>query len=252
VTTRSWIRCFRPAPDAAVRLLCLPHAGGSAAFYGALTRLLHPRVEVLAVQYPGRLDRHAEPALTSVDAIADVLAPIAAGYADRPLALFGHSLGATIAFEVARRREEAGGRLAGLFASARAAPSRLRPIADRDWDAWSDADVLAEVRVLDPAGAPLLDDEELASLILPALRADFRAGGTYTYRPGPRLAAPVVALAGRADPRVDVDDVSAWEQHAASSFALHTYPGAHFYLTDRWPEVADRIATDLGVPLVHS
>ena len=128
-----WIRRYHPAPDAAARMLCLPHAGGSASFFFPMSRDLTPRVEVLAVQYPGRQDRYQEPCLTSVDDFADQIGAALADleWADgadgeRPLALFGHSLGASVAFELTRRLEAAGRKPAVLFVSGRRAPSRHR------------------------------------------------------------------------------------------------------------------------------
>lgn len=103
-----WFRLFSSAPDAAVRLLCLPHAGGSASFYFPVAQALSPSVEVLAVQYPGRQDRRMEPLIDDIHTLADRITEELSAYRDKPLALFGHSMGAVLGFEVAQRLEERG------------------------------------------------------------------------------------------------------------------------------------------------
>lgn len=102
-----WLRCFHPAPEAKVRLVCFPHAGGAASFFFPMAEMLLPNVEMLAVQYPGRQDRRSEKCLDSVQGLAVAIAGQLRRRTDLPLALFGHSLGATVAFEVARLLESA-------------------------------------------------------------------------------------------------------------------------------------------------
>jgi pyochelin biosynthesis protein PchC len=94
-----WLRCYRPVDDPAIRLVCFPHAGGAASAFLPFTRRLDADVEVLAVQYPGRQDRRGEPFVDSVNGLVDGLLPALLTRADRPLAFFGHSMGATVAFE---------------------------------------------------------------------------------------------------------------------------------------------------------
>lgn len=106
--TSPWIRRYSPVTDARARLLCLPHAGGSAPFYLPFARALAPDVDVLTVQYPGRQDRRHEPCIDSITDLADSLTGEVLPWADRPLAIFGHSMGAMIAFELALRLERQG------------------------------------------------------------------------------------------------------------------------------------------------
>ena len=106
--TDTWIRGFHPGADGAPRLVCFPHAGGSATFYFPLSRALAPSMEVLAVQYPGRQDRRAEPCIDSIDGLADEIVDALRPLTDRPMALFGHSMGAVLAYETARSWEALG------------------------------------------------------------------------------------------------------------------------------------------------
>jgi pyochelin biosynthetic protein PchC len=238
----TWIRRFHPAPEPSPRLVCFPHAGGAVTYFFPVSRALTPDVEVLAVQYPGRQDRRAEPPLDSIAELADILAAELHGYMDRPTAFFGHSMGATLAFEVARRVEREGGRLTALFASGRRAPSLSR---DEHCHTLPDDQLLAEIRGLAGTNAALLGDDELVGMILPAVRADYRAAETYRYAPGTDLSCPIHALTGADDPKVTVEEVAAWQAHTSSTFQLHVYPGGHFYLNDHAAEIMAVISGQL-------
>ncbi|MEU9117243.1 alpha/beta fold hydrolase [Streptomyces sp. NPDC048483] len=241
--TSPWIRRFHPADNARARLLCLPHAGGSAPFYFPVSRALSPAVDVLAVQYPGRQDRRHEPCLDSLPALADALVEEVSPWTDRPLALFGHSMGATLAFELALRLERRGTVPLVVFASGRRAPSRHR---DESVHLRDDDGMIAELRALNGTGAQVFGDEELLRMVLPAIRSDYRAAETYRYSPGPRLAAPIQAHTGVDDPKATLDEVRAWEEHTDASFEMHTYPGGHFYLNDQAPRVIDAVSRTIS------
>ncbi|MGW5866083.1 thioesterase II family protein [Streptomyces sp. NPDC055239] len=240
-----WIRRYNPAENARARLLCLPHAGGSASFYLPLSRELGPDVDVLTVQYPGRQDRRHEPCIDSVTGLADALVDEVLPWADRPFAIFGHSMGAMVAFELALRLERRGTRPLVVFASGRRAPSRRRedtaPVHLRD-----DKGMIAELRALSGTDARVFEDEELLRMALPAIRSDYRAAETYRYVPGPRLAAPVHAHVGTEDSKVTLDEARSWADHTDGGFALHTHPGGHFYPTGQMPRVAAAVSREIS------
>lgn len=233
-----WLRRFQPAPEAPVRLVCLPHAGGSASFYFPVARALAPAMDVLAVQYPGRQDRRHEPGITRLAELADRITEALLPWADRPLALFGHSMGGLLGYEVAARLEDAGTAPAALFASARRAPSRHRV---ESVHLRSDAGVIEELKLLDGTDSGMLMDDELLRMILPALRSDYEAIETYRHQPRPPLSTPVVVLTGDDDPQVTADEAQAWSAHTSAGFSLHTFKGGHFYLTRHQTEVLDII-----------
>jgi surfactin synthase thioesterase subunit len=232
-----WIRRFHPAPDAPARLLCFPHAGGAAAAQHALSAAVAGPLEPLVVQYPGRHDRFTEPFAERTGQIVDaVLRELPPDPAGRPLALFGHSMGALVAFETARALQARGRPPAALFVSGRQGPSL--PLPARWPGAPSDDELLAEMRLLAGTDEGLLADPMLLELVLPALRADYALLSAYVYRPGPRLLCPVVALTGDTDLRVPVAEVAAWERETERGFSTHVLPGGHFYLDEQLPYVS--------------
>ncbi|MEV0698651.1 alpha/beta fold hydrolase [Saccharopolyspora sp. NPDC050389] len=237
-----WIRRFHPAPDAGARLVALPHAGGSASFYFPLSRALAPRVEVLSVQYPGRQDRRAERCIDDIGELADRLATELRQWADRPLALFGHSMGAVVGFEVARRLEVAPIR---LIASGRRAPSTYR---DERVHLCDDDGLVAELRKLSGTASGVLGDEELLRMILPAVRGDYRAAETYRGVPGAKVTCPITVLIGDDDPKVTLAEAEAWREHTDAEVDLRVFPGGHFYLAEHQEEVFAVLDEQLKVP----
>ena len=230
-----WCRRFHPAPTAAQRLVCFPHAGGSASFYFPLSAQLRDRAEVLAVQYPGRQDRRTEPCRTDLRSLADEVHRALRPWADRPLAFFGHSMGALVAFEVAGRFQAEGAGIRHLFVSGRRGPAlnRAETVHLRD-----DEGILDEVRAMSGTHQDVLADDELLRMALPALRGDYRAVETYRGDPGAVLDCPITALTGDADPRTPVAEARAWQAHTTAGFDLRVFPGGHFYLSGRPAELA--------------
>jgi surfactin synthase thioesterase subunit len=224
-----WLRRFHPAPDADVRLVCLPHAGGSANYFFPVSRALASRLDVLCVQYPGRQDRRREPCVPTIEEMADKVAEELKPWADRPLAFFGHSMGAIVAFEAALRLEAAGIQPAVLFLSGRRAPSTFRLETNH---LLPDRALVQELRGMQGTDASLLDDQDIVDMILPSLRSDYKAVETYDNRTAGAVSCPIVVCNGDRDAMVTPAEAAAWEQHTTSAFELRTYPGGHFYLND--------------------
>lgn len=236
MTSDAWIRRFSPAPQAPARLVCLPHAGGAASYYLPVAKALAPAVEVLSIQYPGRQDRRMEPCLETVAELADGVFEVLRPLSDKPLTLFGHSMGASVGFEVAIRLEAAGIPPTALFASGRRAPSLN---ADDGAHLLDDEGLIAEVKKLGGTGSQLLDDPEIQQLVLPAIRADYTAAETYRTAPDRTVSCPIHALCGDADPKVSVDEARAWATHTTGLFDLKILPGDHFYVDEHGPEIIE-------------
>ncbi|MCH0564849.1 MULTISPECIES: thioesterase II family protein [unclassified Streptomyces] len=234
-----WIRRFHSAVPASPRLVCLPHAGGAASFYMPMSKMLSPGVEVLAIQYPGRHERLSERRRETVAELADEITQVIRPLTDQPLSLFGHSLGATVAFEVARRMEADDIELAHLFVSSRRAPdlNRNEHVYER-----GDQELIKQIRSLSGTAPDVFDDPDMTARVLPAIRSDYKAAETYVYAPGPKLTCPVTALIGDADPMVSADEVTAWSKHTDGTFELRIWPGGHFYLDAHATEVIAEIS----------
>ncbi|MEV4437387.1 alpha/beta fold hydrolase [Streptomyces sp. NPDC049555] len=226
--------------------MCFPHAGGAASAYVALSRALAPAVDVLAVQYPGRQDRHQEPAVDDIGRLADRLAQeVTAAVAGdgRPYAFFGHSMGAVLAYETARRLEQRS--LPGperLFLSGRGAPRALPNPHDQ---VRTDAHVLAAIRRLGGTTGGVFQDPDLLAMVMPALRADYRAIGEYAWTPGAALNVPFTVLVGDSDPVVTVVEAEEWAGFSAGRTDVRVFSGGHFYLDHHVGAVAEVVAEAL-------
>ncbi|MGV9311858.1 thioesterase II family protein [Streptomyces sp. NPDC003691] len=242
---RQWLRGPRPRRRPRLRLVCFPHAGGSARFFYPWPRELPTGVELLAVQYPGRDDRLGEPVPVRMDELADPLAEAVAGAGDVPLVLFGHSMGASVAFEVARRlHHRSPGLVRHLFVSARPAPFTAVPDSGPLRDDDTLVRELARLGGTDPA---LFDDPGIRSALLPAIRGDYRLIGRYRYRAGPPLDCATTALVGSHDPEAPRRLAEGWRAATTGTFTLRVMPGGHFYLSERRSEVIAYLLTALGV-----
>nr|WP_250293323.1 alpha/beta fold hydrolase [Streptomyces atroolivaceus] len=239
-TSRSrWIRRWGGGAAPRLRLICLPHAGGSASFYRPWAALLPPEVELLAIQYPGREDRFEDPAVGSmselVTALADALLPLL----DRPYALFGHSMGSAVAWELAHELSSHGAPAPRrLFVSGRAAPGTA-VVGDVH---RQDDDVLcAELQRLGGTSSEVLEDPGLRSLVLGTVRDDYRLIETYRPAVRPQLNCPIHVLTGSDDPELDRERIAeragGWAGLTTARTEVRTFPGDHFYLTPRRREV---------------
>ena len=210
-----YLRRYHPRPQARLRLAFLPHAGGVATAFRDWGAALPIRIEQLCVQYPGRQDRLAEAFAPDIPALVDAVA--AALPTDRPLALFGHSMGATVAFEAARRL-----RPVHLFLSA---PSTGREALDIS----TEARLLASVKLLGGSGASLLDHPEIRRLALPAIRHDLEILREHRIAAGAPLACPITVLVGESDETCRAAQAKSWAEHTTGEFDLRTFPGGHHY-----------------------
>lgn len=232
---RWWI-VFNPSPSAAVRLVCLPYAGGHAGIFKDWHRHLPDGVEVCGIQLPGHSTRIREQPITTlwqlVPAIATAIAPLA----DRPFVLFGHSLGAILAFEVTRalRRSGAIGPR-HLFVSGRRAPHL--PSTDPLTLDSTDEEFVARLHELKGTPPEVFANPELLHLLLPALRADFALGETYVCGEEPPLACPLSAFAGDEDEETSDERIEDWRRHTTGACQVHRLQGDHFFIHSRRSEL---------------
>lgn len=236
---RKWFRLVPARELVRLRLVCFPHAGGSASFFRSWGTYLPETVEFAAVCYPGREDRINDPLPERMEDLTVPLAMACACLPDVPTVFFGHSMGASVAYETAVRLErDYGMDLAALCVSGRGAPGgqrRREPVPDDDGEL-----ARALVRMGGTEDAALLNSE-LRELVLPIIRADYRLTGRYDEQAaarvvgraaGPAVSAPLVAYYGTADEDLDERSVAAWGALTRAHFTQRAMPGGHFYLRD--------------------
>ena len=242
-----WIQRLSRPSDATIRLICFPHAGGSASAYRGWPTGLASSVEVLGVQYPGRGPRLRETPVDRVPVMANAVADALSHLPALPTVFFGHSLGGAVAFEVVRCLAEAGAPLPQqLFVSSRSAPdlpSSCPPISH-----LPDADFLQEIGRLYAAVPPqLLDYPDVLELLVPALRADMAAIEHYRGSCVGAVACPITAFGGSDDATTAREQLEAWRRLTMGSFRLRMFPGGHFYLDSQRQALLDDISASLAM-----
>ena len=213
-------------------------------FFRHWSRLLPEGVVVCPIELPGRGSRLREPAFNSITALLEAMTPVLLNCLDRPFAFFGHSMGATIGFEVTRllRRENHAQPL-HLFVSGRRAP-QIPDLNPHTYD-LADPDFLKELHRLNGTPKEVLENSEVMALMLPLLRADFRLVQTYSYSAAPPLECPISAFGGLQDSEVDRVDLEAWREQTTSSFSLQMFPGDHFFVKASQPQLLQVLSREL-------
>lgn len=230
------------------RLYIFPHAGGAASSYVPFSKAFSTDIKRVAVQYPDIGSGPGRAAVPSMQAFADniyrILMSAHASEAPSdalsrgPTAFFGHSMGALVAFEVARRFESQGNPISALFVSACSAPGLMKAEYSSD---LSDDELVTFLADLSGADLKLLTDKDntdLVDMMLPTLRGYYNAIAGYTCAAGATVSCPIYAFAGTDDGLARSENVAAWSAYTTSEFAVRVFAGDHFYFTEHLPEVA--------------
>lgn len=223
-----WFSNLRPRPDARRRLFCIPYAGGTAAVFQQWPDAFPPEIEVLAVNLPGRGRRIMEPAFATLAPLIQELTQALSPFLDKPLAFFGHSMGALIAFETARLLRKSGSRLpehlfvSGCFAPHLPDPHPVHQLAEPEF--------VEEIQRLNGMPAEVLGNQELLNLVLPSLRADFTLTENYVAIEESPLPCPISVFGAWRDPLTSRESLEAWRCHTTAHFSVRMLPGDHFFL----------------------
>ncbi len=229
IIANSWIPYSKPNSHLPLRLFCFPYAGAGASIFCPWTAQLAPDIEVVPVQLPGRENRLSEPLFTQISPLVEALSYHLLPYCDRPFALFGHSVGALVAFEFARylRRHDYHQPL-HLFISGREAP-QLRP-SSPPIHPLPDPEFIEKLRQYNGMPDTLLQNPELMALFIPILRADLAINENYNYYSEAPLNYPISAFAGLDDCEATQEEMAPWSQETCHQFTLNLVPGDHFFI----------------------
>lgn len=228
-------------PAGAMRLFLFPFAGGNANSFLPWQELFGPRLELRVAQLPGRGVRLFDPPLADMDELVARLTRAVTGLADRPFAFFGHSVGALVAFEVARQLRRAGRpEPVSLWVSGAEGP-RTR-LVRRRLHTLADAELIAALAEYNGTPAELLQDQELMQLVLPGLRADFALNERYVYRPEPPLDLPIHVLLGDQDAYAEAERAVGWSYESSRPVRQHLFRGDHFFLDAHRHKIATLLA----------
>lgn len=229
MTRNAWVSCQKPNPNADMRLFCFPYAGGSAVIFRDWVSLLPGRIELCAIELPGRGTRFREQAFTSLSALIEAVAFAILPYLDRSFVFFGHSFGGLLSFELTRYlRRTARAMPTQLLISGRRAPQL--PLTKPKIHNLPDLELIQELRRLNGTPEVILQNADLMELLLPVIRADFTVLETYVYQPEPPLNCPISVFGGLKDPEVSEEELRAWKVQTESSFTLDLLPGEHFFV----------------------
>ncbi len=243
-TAKSCVIYPKPNPQSRMRLFCFPYAGGTAAVFRNWPRYLPFEIEVCAIQYAGRGSRLAEPLGEDVVEVMNGVYQDLQPFLKKPFAFFGHSMGALVSYELARRlHREQQPEPFQLFVSGCIAP-HVRLTNEPTYD-LPEPEFIAELRRLQGTPGEVLDNAELMQLMMPIIRADFKASQTYKYVPGPPLESPIRAFGGLKDEMVPREKVEAWSEHTRGEFRAQMLPGDHFFLNTSQSLLTRIIAQEL-------
>lgn len=228
-----------------MRLFCFPYAGRGASLFYSWSKDLPGEIEVCPVQLPGRENRLREEAYSSLPELIPILVAALTPYLDRPYAFFGHSMGALIAFELARYLQQGTRRSVPvhLFVSGHRAPHLS--LRDRQASRLPEAEFIEALRRLQGTPEEVFAHPELLALLLPLLRADFSLCETYTYTFSRPLSCPITAFGGLQDQETARAALSAWREHTSSSFRVRFFPGGHFFLEQEQKALLNVLAQDI-------
>jgi len=279
----NWVTCPRPQPDAKIRLFCLPFAGGGASLYRPWTTQLAPTIEVCPIQLPGRENRYSEKPITDAHQMAQAIAAQMLPFLDRPYAIFGHSMGALLAYEVSRELARLKAKAPEiLFVSAHRAPHLPRKRALLR--AYEVSRELARLKAKAPeilfvsahraphlprkrallhalpnvqfieslkqyGGFPeeILNNQEFIDFVLPTMRSDMTLCDLYAFKnEDSQLHTPIEIFAGAGDPEAGPDEMKAWADYSQSGSNLKVFEGGHFFLRSHAKEVLDHISRSIN------
>ncbi|MFO1432606.1 MAG: alpha/beta fold hydrolase [Candidatus Competibacteraceae bacterium] len=242
-----WVSSRQRGKKPRIRLFCLPYAGGGTLIFHSWAKVLPADIEICPIQLPGRECRVRERFITNMVTMVDALVSALQNHLDAPFALFGHSMGAIIAYETARRLLATHAKTPWVLLVSGARAPHLVPLRS-PIHSLEDGAFIEEIRKLNGTLPEVLEHAELMQLLIPLLRGDFKLVETYRELDGPKLACPVVAFGGREDDQVPPASIEAWREKTSGPFIRYLLPGGHFFVNSAREQLLGLIAAALRHP----
>ena len=243
--TNAWFVCTQANPEADTRLFLFPYVGGGPALFRKWSAKPLEHTEAWSAHYPGRGSRHSEAPVKQITTLAERLSQAIQPLLDKPFALFGHSLGGLVAFELARYlRKNNLPQPIILFVSACGAPHLPDP--HPSIHALPDSEFIEALKELNGIPSELFHQSDVIQLLIPILRSDLEAIESYLYTPDESpLNCPIIAFGGLDDPRVSRERLEGWISHTDSSFKSQYFPGDHFFINTARESIMASITAEI-------
>jgi surfactin synthase thioesterase subunit len=247
MTASRWTVRFDPRPQAEAVVVCIPNAGAGASVFRTWSRDLPEWVDVIAVQLPGRESRFHEPLRHDIHGLVAELADELSRVSESPAALFGHSFGGLLAFELARELRRRGREPPQLFLAA-CPPPHVHKL-DSGLRYLPLDDLIAELRRRRHTPEAVLRNRDLMAALQRVLRADLALVAAYSYLPGanePPLTAALSIFGGINDADAPLATLPKWSQLTSGPVHVRTFPGGHFFTATARDALLQAIAADLA------
>lgn len=246
--TSPWVVLNNGRKASKVRLICLSHAGGGTATFYRWISLLSDEIDMLRIQMPGHEARIREPLLRNSAQIVEEITSELIPFIDRPFAVYGHSMGALLAFELVRKIRAVHGLMPiHLFVSGFRAPHL--PLGESPIHHLPEDQFIEKLRQYGGVPEQVLNERDLMELVLPILRADFEVLDTYVFKTEPPLDCSITAFGGLQDPKIGREMVEAWENETAKQFKANFFPGGHFFINDHHAAIISCINREIEFAL---
>lgn len=243
-TTSRWLVAIKSNPNAGLRLFLFPYAGGGAHAFREWGNALPSYVEAFALQYPGRGERILDPTFTRLSPLVEKITHELLPYMNKPYSFFGHSMGALVSFEVARKlRREHGMAPRYLFVSACNSPQDRKN--ESRYSLLPEDELINELTRLDGAPKEVLENRELMNMMLPTIRADFAVCEDYSYASDSLLSCPIIAVGGIEDHETSRTRLEKWRNETDSYFELKMFEGGHFFINSAHKQLLQFVTRQL-------
>jgi medium-chain acyl-[acyl-carrier-protein] hydrolase len=238
-----WLIPYKRSLNSKATLLCFHHAGGGASAFRNWKKYLPREIDLVAVQLPGREHRFNDAYITSMDALINELFQSIRAEFKRPYILYGHSMGAVIAYEMVRKISDAIEPPPLFFIpTGRMAPQCIVKEC-KNLHKLEDDDFCREFleRYYSDRLKSIFDERGLRNFFLPQLRADMELLETYQTKSWIVMDCPIMAVAGTEETDISESDLAAWRDHTNHNFASYRLPGGHFFIEKSEQELVNLI-----------